>query len=669
MSERSIKSIKIIVTICIIMVVLAASYWYLFLQPSPKKEHLKSGDEDYWDDAYNWLKADSSDGTNFNSWWNYDFYLSDIDGHMVILDDSMNNLDFISNFHTATSEEEAIAVWIVRLLDENCKENNEKISENVLLVLEKYVDQSNADKIKNWIEKSATSPSYNLPIGYEYDENLSKQYSVGENNAIYHDATKLLIEILDDDSITWLYHDFQQATGHSFRYYCVDGTDKHIFNVFSFLSDKSLLLAALNSQDSYKLEDDFMQIKFVDTSEKSTYDDDLLDWLNPDESEQSSIENTVPYYKDAYFDTMLYRTYIGPSSGETGSKSEPHYQLPCINMRHFYAEYTSNITKGTYYENKVPVVIAKYYEGTYVNGTVSFMGNPFDKIVVIQKDLDHYNTNIPIDYDSSSTMEGNFNLIAPAGAKLQIRRYQFRDDVILKNVTFDSTTDSMLFPISDDDAMRKSDNYNRFLNISIDPANVEGYVYLNKDDNTVYNLFVDEPLSDVIVTLHELQDDGQALIERDSLVTDENGYFNKSGLTPGLYIIRAENKDGFIIHDGLAKLLPGNNYYSISKPQDAEVEGYVYYDENENGECDSGEEMPDVKVDITYNKIGFSGESIEKIFVSTIQTDASGHYEFNELIYGQYIINVTKQPQYVGSEEFTLEENKTTSFNISMRAT
>jgi len=338
-------------------------------------------------------------------------------------------------------------------------------------------------------------------------------------------------------------------------------------------------------------------------------------------------------------------------------------------MRHFYAEYASNVTKGAYYTNKVPVIIAKYYEGAYVNGSITFMNNSFDAIVVVQKDLDHYNTTFAIDHDSTSTRGGNFSLIAPAGAKLQVRRYSFRDDVILKNVTFNSTTDQILYPISDDDAMRKSNNYNRLLNISIDPASVKGYVHLNADNNTAYNLSVDEPLSDINVTLQELQDNGQTLIERASLTTDKNGYFNKSGLMPGLYIVRAETKEGFVIHDGLAKLLPGDTYYNISKPKDAAIEGTVYYDRNGNDEYDSGEQMSGVTVNLTYNKTGFSGETIDRIFIDTMQTDANGHYKFTELVYGQYIINVTKLPQYVGVEEVALEENKTTKLNISIGLT
>ncbi|MGF3585020.1 MAG: STT3 domain-containing protein [Thermoplasmatota archaeon] len=643
---------------------------------------LSHGKESYWVDAYNWLNKqdthiqDPTKRPAFISWWDYGFYEVAVGAHPTVADNFQNGIPPAANFHTATSEEEAVSVWIVRLLEGNLKDNNGKLSEEVVQILNNSLGPINSSKVVNWTEDPTISPSYDAPIGEEYNEELSKEWRVGAQwptNAVYHDVTKLLIDNLDDEGITWLYHKLQDATGYSIRYYGVEGYDKQIFNIFGFLADKSLLL--VSGRANGNPEDDFEKVLYTgyhvnsDGSKGSTdeWSYDEIKKMSADQRKDIAITNTKPIYKDAYFDTMFYRTYIGPSSGESGSKSEPNYQLPCINMRHFCAEYASNITKGVYYTNKVPVIIAKYYEGAYINGTVTFMGNPLDATVVVQKDLDHYNTTIPIDHDSTSTVDGKFSLIAPAGAKLQVRRYaSFRDDVILKNISFNSTSDPMLFPISDDDAMRRSTNYNRLLNISIDPANVEGYVYLNKDNNTAYNSSVYEPLPSIKVTLHELQDNGQTTIERASLTTDENGYFNKSGLTPGLYIVRAETKEGFIIHDGLAKLLPGGTYYNISKPKDAALEGTVYYDKNGNNEYDSGEEMSDVAVDLTYNKIGFDGKTIAHIFVDTIKTDSNGRYKFTQLVYGQYIINVTKQPDYIGSEKVTLEENKTTMLNISI---
>ena len=70
---------------------------------------------------------------------------------------------------------------------------------------------------------------------------------------------------------------------------------------------------------------------------------------------------------------MFYRTYIGPAQGESPDLKEYDYQIPCVNMKHFYAEFFSDLSKYPYYDTgKSAVVIAKYYEGAYLNGTVTF---------------------------------------------------------------------------------------------------------------------------------------------------------------------------------------------------------------------------------------------------------------------------------------------------------
>jgi hypothetical protein len=676
------KSIKIITAMAIILVVLVASCWYIFFKPISSDEinrqHFKSGDEAYWVDAYDWLNGDTSDGSKFTSWWNYDFYLPNVSNHMAVLDNSKDNdIQSIANFHTATSEKEAVAVWIVRLLDESCKDNNGAFSENVFLVLEKYVGQIDANEIKDWIEKPISSPSYNMPIGSEYNENLSKQYLVGEINAVYHDVTELLTNKLDDDSITWLYHDIQQATGHSFRYYGVDGNDKQIFELFSFSSDKSLLFVALNNPHSYNLEDDFTQIKFIDTSEKKLTNDDLMEQLFHDESEQSPIENTELHHKDAYFDTMFYRTYIGPASGTSGQKKEFSYQLPCIDMKHFCAEFISNYSQYAYYQGKSAVVIAKYYEGAYINGSVTFMGEPLSAQVAIQKNVTNYGTKIPIDHDKVTTTGGKFNLIAPAGnITLQIRRnIELGENAfVLKNVTFDSNANPELFPISDDEAMRKEGtNYERIINIAITPANIEGYVYQNQDDNETYNVLSDKSLPDVEITLYEIEEfdlqtgNVNRVATVHTLATTNNGRYNASGLMPGFYLIRA-TLDDFVIHENYLQIRSGNNSYNISKPKPATVEGEVFYDENSNGEYDAGEELSNVDVELLYNTLEEAKKQVSKT-----TTDSMGRYSFSSLIPGYYILNATKLNTTTGyldyeAEEYVmLNENETTNFDISMK--
>ena len=638
---------------------------------------LGHGKESYWVDAFSWLKEQDTDVANpverpaFISWWDYGFYESAIGDHPTVADNFQDGIPPAANFHTSTSEEEAVAVWIVRLMEGNVKDNDDALSDNVVLALEKYLSENDTSNITGWVEDPESSPSYDAPIGKEYNEELSEQYPVGQQwpmNAVYHDVTEVLVNELDDEEITWLYRDIQEITGYSIRYYGVEGYDKQIFNIFGFLADKSLLLVA--GGGVYNPEDDFVSVKFVTQSGKElTFEE--LNVLTDAQLRQDPPVNTKQYYKDAYFETMFYRTYIGVSEGESDSKSEPNYQVPCIDMRHFYAEYVSPYPEYIYYQGKSAVVIAKYYAGAYVNGSVDFMGTSIQTQIVVQKNVTHYGTEVPIDHDKNNTYSGNFSVIAPAGnITLQVRRYPELGPgaFTLKNVTFDSVTNPELAPITDDEAMRRGGDYNRFVNISIDPASVEGYVYINQDNNDVYNESVDEPLSGATVVLFGIDEmdpsTGQPVRYDYSmyreLTTDEKGYYNDSSLMPGYYRIITSDPDGFLIDDALIILYSGNTSHNISKPKPGAIEGNIYFDENGNSQYDVGEEMSNVVVKLQYAKP--TGLDI----VDSLTTDETGNYSFSSLVPGQYTINATKLPDYEVEIEATIPENETTVLNVSI---
>ena len=639
---------------------------------------LGHGKESYWVDAFSWLKEQDTGIANnverpaFISWWDYGFYESAIGDHPTVADNFQDGIPTAANFHTSTSEEEAVAVWIVRLMEGNINDNGGSLSGDVVITLEKYLGENYTSNITGWVENPESSPSYHAPIGKEYNENLSEQYPVGQQwsmNAVYHDVTEILVNELDDEEITWLYHDIQEVTGYSIRYYGVEGYDKQIFNIFGFLADKSLLLVA--GGGAYNPEDDYVLVKFVTQGgTELTYEE--LSELTDQQLRADPPVNTKSYYKDAYFDTMFYRTYIGFSEGESGSKSEPNYQLPCMDMKHFYAEFISNISKYAYYSGQSAVVIAKYYAGAFVNGSISFMGETLDAQVVVQKNISHYGIEIPLDHDKNDTTNGNFSVIVPAGEiTLQVRRYPElgQGAFVLKNVTFNSTTDSELAHISDDEAMRRGGDYNRIVNISIDPANIEGYVYSNKDTNDVYNESVDEPLSGAIVVLFGIDEmdpsNGQP-VQYDynmykELTADEKGYYNASSLTPGYYRITTSDPDGFLIDDALIMLYSGNTSHNISKPKPGAIEGSIYFDENGNSQYDAGEEMGDVDVKLQYTKLTTGLEVID-----SLSTDETGRYSFSSLVPGQYTINATKLPGYEVEIEATIPENETVVLNVSI---
>jgi len=647
--------------------------------------------EQYWVHAFAWLNDQDADIETpgdrpaFISWWDYGFYGVAVGGHPVVADNFQDGIPPAANFHTATSEKEAVEIWIVRLLQGHVNKNAGEVSTDVMAMLRNHLGENNTNDVVDWIENSQKAPSYHAPIGEEYDADLSKELLVGEqyaDNAVYHDVTTLFNDILDDKEITLLYHDVQEATGLSIRYYGVEGYDEQIFNIFGYLADKSLVLHALKKGGRdrfYNPEDDLFIVKYTgyhvnsDGSKGSdgTWTANELNEMDDDALRYIAITGTTSEEKPDYFKTMFYRTYIGNIPEALQNQIS---QLPCWEMKHFAAEYVSPYPY--YGSGRSAVVIAKYYEGAKIDGSVEFMGSPLQTQLVIRKGISLYGNSLLIDHDKTNTTNGNFSLIAPAGnITLEIRRYPEMglNAFVMKSITFNSINDSELAPITDDEAMRiEGTNFERFINITVDPATFEGYVYQNEDDDEAYNVTSDDPLPDVEIILQEItetdpetgQPSGFGTFSQ--MTTDEQGHFNVSDLMPGIYMVRAV-LDDFVIHENYAFIYSGDNSYNISKLMPSAVEGFVYFDENEDGKYDGGEEMSNVNVELLYPKL--DGENK---LVNTMITDETGKYAFSSLNPGPYIINATKRNSATGYLDYSIEEtvslveNETTNFNVSI---
>jgi len=628
--------------------------------------------EKYWQDAFEWLSQqdtdieDPSKRPGFISWWDYGFYESALGEHPTVADNFQDGIPVAANFHTAVNENEAVLVWIVRLLEGEKKHNNNVLTDATVKVLTDHLGENNSAKIELWMKDHETCPSYGSPIGEEYDEETSKQYTVGQQwaiNAAYHDIVKLLNDTLDEERITWLYHDLQESTGWSIRYYGVEGYDRQIFNIFSFLSDKSLLLVNGIADDYVELLYEGYRVN-PSTGEKEPGSDttwpatEVIDW-DKEDRKFNVVTNTRQKHKDLYFETMFYRTYIGPAKGESTEKQEYDYQIPCENMKHFYAEYFSDISKYPYYDTgKAAVVIAKYYEGAYINGTVNFLDNPIGANLVVQKNVTYYEDfSAPVDHDkNTTTAKGEFSLISGAGARLQILR-NYPEDIrpfIMKNVTFNGEEGSEFAPITDEDAMRKGNNYERLINISIEPGKINGYIYIDKNDDESYNKSVDTAIQDSLIELFDISNP----LNPKTTTTNETGYYQVSKLLPGFYYLRAF-KEGYLLNEQLVEVYEFDNYYNISEKRHSSIEGKVYYDDETNT-------ISDVDVLLFYKRLDIQGEVEEKIVVNSTKTDAKGRYVFSDLLPGEYEMQLNKEAKYRKLDDITLEENETLVHNVSL---
>jgi len=680
--------------------------WEVFGEEHASAFGLGVRKEVYWIDAFEWLsKQDSEileelDRPAFISWWDYGFYEVATGDHPTVADNFQSGIPPASNFHTATSEEEAVTIWIVRVLEGIKKDNNGEIPESTKTIFNNYLDENNTNNLVQWVENPENSPSYNEPI-YEKYHKYFEEASFDKNNlyvgaqwpknALYHDAVELLVKnnetSLTDEEITQIYHDIQEESGYSIRYYGVEGYDKDIFNIFAFLSDKSLVMTWLAPEDKF-VELTFNGQKYrADGTVEETYTDEPWEtYLEMSDFEKGYTQVTKQNqnYKDEYFNSMFYKTYIGPYDVDRntgGKKIWTNRYIPCINMKHFYAEYISNVTDPSLqynYNGHAAVVIAKYYEGANISGSIYFNNeSKEDLIVTVLKNLTYYeDLSIPINHDQDTTgSDGEFSVIAGAGSYLQVRKNLGQTAFVVKNITFDGKLNSEYEPISDDDAMRRyGSNYERFLNISIKPASIKGRVYNDVNDDKLFNNSVDKSLDNITVSLTEVtnvkQDNTFDTGDTYQVKTDENGYYSKEGLYPGIYRIFFSDDDGYILDLADKSIYEGNNTHNVIKQKPGNLEGIVYYDENLNEEYDSGEEIEQATVTLSYNNKEIKNTTVGKNASYSFENLTSG-WSFGEdgNNINEYVIRAYKSPDYEFEGNVFVEENATKMFNISMDLT
>jgi len=353
------------------------------------------GQQYYWSDACYWL---SQQDTEFETdaerpgvltWWDYGFYLVSMSKHPAVADNYQEGIPPASNFHTAQSEKEATAVMIIRLIEgvkEPMRQVKGTIPDDVKKLFRKYVPQNHTELTNIIEDPEEYAPSYDTLIAEDWGNDF---FRVGYFNAMYHDATKILIQLSDED-LTKFYHDLCLLTNTRIGYYGVEYRDMYeIFSVFTFLSDKS-------TYGQSTREDDWYNTLWTDTKTGKSYSQSQVENLTQRQIDEMDLSSTT-VRKEPFFNSMAYKTYFGIREG-TEDTLPTNNRLPCYLLKHWKPTYVSP-----------QVVIAKYYEGANITGTVDINGVGYDGCVVYL--MDEYG--IPHDY--SYVQNGQFKVIAPQG--------------------------------------------------------------------------------------------------------------------------------------------------------------------------------------------------------------------------------------------------------------
>lgn len=526
----------------------------------------------YWPAAWDWLAEQDadilpvSDRPAFLSWWDYGFEAVNAAKHPTVADNFLNGYQLAGNFIMAQSESDAIALLTSRLIEGDYFTNggNKRLSDNVRDVITGY--GMDYEKVENILR----NPQNYIPIILADPDTYSpRDTRMDVQNAMYIAMRVLFTSNLDTHRMADFYHDIREVTGKSILYFAIDS------RLFPFSSGQTGIFYAPAKLSDHRMVEN-MPIDFFELIAETD-----MGPYNPHEVPLgATISDVRIEYQDMFWKTMLYKTFVGFTGEDAGgsnigipglaSELKDYLPLPSWNMSHFRVAYKTayynpypveeisnhtdawtaiNFMDAIEIQQKISdgemegvidagatstlyngVVILKYYDGAYVNGTVLVDGiSPLSGAWVTVRDelqIVHYLT--------KTDSEGRYSALAPFGEiTVQV---SVGDLQPLTNLG-DTELDMVTFNVTEDQAMRRNVDADRdgvydyviTKNMDVSGGSLKGTVYLDRNHNTEY----DE--DEIVFPNALLTFNHTAVDEIWHVYTDENGSYSLDGAFPGTY--------------------------------------------------------------------------------------------------------------------------------------
>ncbi len=640
----------------------------------------------YWPAAYDWLATQDTeiypaeDKPAFISWWDYGFEVVNEGKHPTVADNFLGGHQLAGNFIMAQSEADAIALLSVRILEGDWykvwKTGSNYFSPEMLALMDSYgVSSSEMSRIFE-------SPSDYIDVILENPHIYGlRDDDMQDVNAKYIAARVLLTQSLSEEEITQFYSDISDLTGNSIRYFSIDS------RLFPFSADNTGIFYAPAKLSDHRIDDianqpyDFWEIKAI-----GEYGGEYaLDEIPPD----VNLNQETPYkieYKDMFYNSMLYKAFIGYSGSDIGSEQgipglteslSSNPIMPGWNMTHFKlvhrtaywnpysAEDIQNHTDAwramnywDAFENQQNgngisdlsdrsslyqgVMMLKYYDGAIISGKVQLEdGTPITGLTVTVTD------DFSIPHQKVTTDDnGTYSIIAPFGDVTLTVSSGTVDALTMVGTELNTTK---LF-IHDYQAMRENEDrdsngqpdYLITQNLIVAKGSMNGYVYWDMDSDGTRG-DSDEILSNAQVVLSN-----QNFIYEKSAFTDKNGKYEFDILPPGSYTASI-NYANRTIGTQTVSVLSGQASGTNLALTVTSLTGTVTYSD---GSAAEGSlvvlKMPEENIEIhTYS-------------------DANGSYSFANVIKGNYSAQAYT-PSHASTQQrmqINTQENNTIDFII-----
>ncbi|MFA5772382.1 MAG: carboxypeptidase regulatory-like domain-containing protein [Thermoplasmata archaeon] len=535
--RREVKSLHILGVLFVAFLVLYPNLWYAFDASIPfekKKEYDQkiyditpaflrpegyeggglwylgsfgpSFSSEYWIDGYKWLSEQDNDvpaemRPAFVSWWDYGFEAAQSGKHPTAADNFQAGYQFAGNVITSQNESMTVSMFIIRLLEGGSAWENNVSSGRFSKEIRDVLVNRLGNERTNKLEKIMTGTSEivdmvnNDPGKYEIFNPDTNEYS-GHSDLTYFNARYLvgraLLEELNDESLVSLYHDVRDVMGKSIRYFAIDS------RLFPFSATNTGIFYAPVKLADYRIIDgqpiDFIETKVETESGTIMTIEDASEMAQKDSTFR--IKDYVLEYKRSFYNSMLYRTYIGYSGYDLGmgdqgvpaiapkgefANNDQFYPMQGWMMKHFKLAYKTaywnpyNRSVVEQYQNAwvlmsydkaienqktfggtittslySAVMFLKYYDGAFINGSIKTEGGmPIPNVRVTV--FDEYET----PHDTVLTNESGFySILAPYGnTTLRVSSGGSLDQLFQIEKTVLNTTNII---ISDAQAMREN---------------------------------------------------------------------------------------------------------------------------------------------------------------------------------------------------------------------
>jgi len=634
--------------------------------------------DEYWPSAWSWFKERDSDiypvtsRPAFLSWWDYGFEAIQEGEHPTVADNFQNAYKFAGSFITCQSEDEAIALMIVRTLDGTGVEENETVRS----ILEEHgVDVTKLSDIMlnpaGYIDLVLGNPDIYGP----YDTELSAQ------NAKYA-AARVELAKIGEETLVSLYHELRLVTDIEIGYLAIDS------RLFPFSALGSNILYAPVKLSDHRVNEygepiDFYRILAVDQFGNTYYLENV--------TSDMIIVNYQMEYGEMFYDSMLYRAFMGYGPEDIGmeqqgipgvSGSLSNYpSMQAWNMTHYrmvyrtgyYNPYPEDLVsehpkawRAISYEEglslqerigageiegvvdlsssvlQAGVVFIQYYEGAIIGGqVVTETGEPFPNAWVTV--LDEYG----IPHQTVKTdAQGMYEVIAPFGEVDLVFSY---GDLDLRTQIAEELT-RVDFNITYDQAMRvQADvdhdgmwDYLIHQDVELDGADLSGQVYWDLDGDGELGAD-DQVISNATVVIQDTDSEF-----RQEMLVNSTGHYALEGLpamTAELFAIIGNRSLGTTEQ----VLYPMGSRTVDIGVRPSSINGTLIY---ENGQ-------PAVGLVVELRDL-LSGEVLSR------SCGEQGEFSFDILLPGDYSLSLQSSEISIGDLVFSVKDGETVEKNFTV---